>query len=1268
MASDTATTAVKKNSANVSMLTSWAEFLKLSSAFLLEFERAIFQITEEDTILIRTPGISEIERIDKITTDLKVISSSELLEETQENTRRYLELFEIYESNKQFAFDPEFILPLGLLVHDLLIQVNTALGMSNSELSKSERKQRDELRKTQRELQQFEIGLRGVAQAYRGSDVTSSPNDRGVREQVQASTDQFSRFRTQALRQIGALDPVAYDDYERIFQREIQRTPAFRDILKEIYQTHAEAHDWDALLSSPSASRNPSTSIKSSSTVVKTWSQILKENPTLSSSLQNYAKAVAFVRVDSSNAQSIARMVANKLAQGPNGYFDIQQSLLRNPSFLREFQQALFQEVAIHRSEFLSYTQGNELYLLSDASDNQLSEFLESNASISNKLGPRALDILYATNKTENLEKIRALEEKGSERTEDEELLLQQHRYVQQTLEIYEREEKTVSKIPKSIAGILPTYRPETTINFTSQSAGEVLLDPVGLHEGEEEITAQSYAERIQSIIEQQNSMGDEIFADDGNYQTQTDVESPASESGSTSEDSAVQRKPLSPAKLQQAQAKIKRLQQFGKVASKLATNPVALGAMGAGAGAVGILAGLATQAPALVGAGGAVLGGSIGATIGFFAGGLPGALLGGAIGSSLGGGTGYFGAQAMFANSGLPGTGSGTSQVLQSAQASAAKMAPGVSQAAGGIIPGATPTAASLLQGAGSAALNTLGAIPGATSSLLTGATSLTPSIPIAGIISGITVAGTVGTLLIVSSQTGTFLIDSGNLAQSNPYFTIVKQPSPKFSEDPTVVEYTIRIAPRDGYAGLITITNASDVMTFRTAATEPLAPKNAPPEEISKLTGLLTEEKSITYTIDFDASYDDTLVTNTLTLNYDVQDEVSGQQFSANANVTFGQPPNIACWPATGTITQGPYAQFSHKVVDAIDIFNSDNPSTEVISPFSGRASFFNSSFSSVKSACYGNHVILQTAEGYQLVFAHMSGFASEFEAGRSFDIVAGTPIGRMGMTGSGLAGCPAFNEHLHYELAGGTPPTSILETLLPEPLERNPGNTEFGVTGNQYVNTNTCRTNDPSPTREAQDEIACLKFVRGDQDWNIPEELRRSDGNGYIDQMQRLLSSEKVSSILCPADGSDITIARYKGTGATEGCNFDGTGFGGAEWVRAGSELAVCNLLFTQQNTMGTSTMWHEMGHLFQLRNTNWTSFPDFGSLAEGYLKTYPLQKTKVEDFAESFGACLKNSVTTTTTTPISFRGQSLALSEYQQHCSQIQRILDEVNVAN
>ena len=114
---------------------------------------------------------------------------------------------------------------------------------------------------------------------------------------------------------------------------------------------------------------------------------------------------------------------------------------------------------------------------------------------------------------------------------------------------------------------------------------------------------------------------------------------------------------------------------------------------------------------------------------------------------------------------------------------------------------------------------------------------------------------------------------------------------------------------------------------------------------------------------------------------------------------------------WPAAGNITQG-FAWY-HK---GLDIANKAGP--VVVAADSGRVIAVNPG-----RFGYGNHVIIDHGNGFQTLYAHLSGF--RVEAGQN--IAKGAGVGVMGSTGR------STGTHLHFEIrqnGEALPPLNFLK----------------------------------------------------------------------------------------------------------------------------------------------------------------------------------------------------------------------------------------------
>jgi hypothetical protein len=204
---------------------------------------------------------------------------------------------------------------------------------------------------------------------------------------------------------------------------------------------------------------------------------------------------------------------------------------------------------------------------------------------------------------------------------------------------------------------------------------------------------------------------------------------------------------------------------------------------------------------------------------------------------------------------------------------------------------------------------------------------------------------------------------------------------------------------------------------------------------------------------TVPLTQSYHDSSISNEITIQFRVTQD--GQPVNNTApnpacgenettfcavsalSVCIGECPAAqqGCWPTNGTLTQPPYGDFSHDVVDAYDI--GAPAGTPVYATFRGQAWAFDTYASEPSqqglvfrsrdgsiSRIYGKHVVLVTDQGFVLLYGHLSRHGSTMQLGQPVTVEAGTLIGYVGNSGS-TASFPMGN-HLHYEYripSGGT-----------------------------------------------------------------------------------------------------------------------------------------------------------------------------------------------------------------------------------------------------
>ncbi len=713
--------------------------------------------------------------------------------------------------------------------------------------------------------------------------------------------------------------------------------------------------------------------------------------------------------------------------------------------------------------------------------------------------------------------------------------------------------------------------------------------------------------------------------------------------------------------------------------------NPAVLGAVGTGGailgGAATFAAGVAANAPWVSAAGGAITGGAIGSVV---------PVIGTTVGAIGGGILGYFGGSAL-ANS-INGSGLTLSPGLQTLSQ--------VGNAAANAAPGTFANATGSMGGVGSNVGSTLGNIINnsmtATSNAINGITTISSGINVTGLVAvPITAIGIGAVLINTIGIDGAFIIQ-GDIAtcEKSDGISICKSSDVTQSLNPVNVTYTIEIKADTGKSAVIN--TVSDTMVVR-KSTQGEAPP--PPtlsaearQAIDSLKGKSVDSNTsqkIQYSVNFGGEYADTQILNTIIVGYSANGK--GITTNATAQVIFGEVKyGEGCWPTTGTITQGPFASRSHCAIDSIDIFANDEggPNAPIFSPFDGKAEFF--CLDTIPSCqrpyvlpIYGNavKVTLSGSPGFDgkprvVIFGHLSQFTEKFKGGDTLDITKGTQLGFMGKSGSGRPGSSGsildFSEHLHYEYINNTrscssqmPPSQLLaDGLVPQPVIMG-DQWERRVPGTQRVRYDACGSSTSSPGAPEEGKVrgtvSCFSFVDGKKAWE------QSELSSYMGEMGKMIALPNVDNALC-GDGKTIQIIRHEAdaTRTDDGCNFDLTGEAGAEWTSA-STLQVCDKLFADSVNFGVSTMWHEPGHaLKNKRPAAYDLFPDYGP---DYLETYPLTKTRAEDFPESFGLCYYNlsrnqNFMTNTSLNATFRGKTVTYDNYKTQCSKIESIVNGI----
>lgn len=256
--------------------------------------------------------------------------------------------------------------------------------------------------------------------------------------------------------------------------------------------------------------------------------------------------------------------------------------------------------------------------------------------------------------------------------------------------------------------------------------------------------------------------------------------------------------------------------------------------------------------------------------------------------------------------------------------------------------------------------------------------------------------------------------LSSSGSEVITSPYVDIIKNPNPpgpfKNSDLPLTVEYTVEIKAKKGNLSNVVIGYECVVLKKNGSA---VCPKSEPEIPTTVENGISpTSSFKFTYKHTYNAlSFDDSFVTDTITVNADVVEQV-GVTAAGSATIKIGEPPEDcpSIWPTSnGYITQGAYTpascgrNCSHGTTESIDIGVSN---TGVVATHTGTVVL------AEKNSCYGNRVQIKSncnGEDFISQYAHLEGISVK----NGQLVTMGQNIGLSGNTGSCTTG-----PHLHYE----------------------------------------------------------------------------------------------------------------------------------------------------------------------------------------------------------------------------------------------------------
>lgn len=276
-----------------------------------------------------------------------------------------------------------------------------------------------------------------------------------------------------------------------------------------------------------------------------------------------------------------------------------------------------------------------------------------------------------------------------------------------------------------------------------------------------------------------------------------------------------------------------------------------------------------------------------------------------------------------------------------------------------------------------------------------------------------------TVFVLFIINS--GAYLVPPNSLTAENPYVKIEKTADPQgpFKNDqyPFTVTYTVKITSKKSTLSNLKLEYSCEVVKEKASV-------NCPAIE-GKIPTLLGEgskepvrlEPSKTYSFNYKVTYNnkvynDTLITDTLTVKADVEDGTKLES-AGSATIKIGNPPEecpIDAWPVAGdgglyNVTQGPHARgCSHAGMapDAIDI--GVNGGT-VIATHSGIVTVS-------QDGCYGKYIEIRSSCG-STVFSSRYAHLGVVAVSSGQRVTRGQMIGISDNTGGCTTGA-----HLHFD----------------------------------------------------------------------------------------------------------------------------------------------------------------------------------------------------------------------------------------------------------
>lgn len=734
------------------------------------------------------------------------------------------------------------------------------------------------------------------------------------REEREEAKTQSAQLRADVLAEASSLSPLSYSDFVAHFQTEIQQDPELAKEIETIYASVATEQGWQEKLTQTTTTqtetdqeqRQAETENSTPSTRSQ-WEDLLVKNPTLAASIDNYANSAAFISVASKEDREwIIKNILEELTDSQNGYVDLAAAIKNNPEIFDGFASHLFNRIGFFRGQMA--IENGKVLLASNLNPNQKRELLRTNADLSNRMGTRAVRLFYSVPKKQLVEKQQKLLESGVQTAREQRELLD----VQLALgsvQVYEQQQqpRKRSRIARIIRTI-PQASEDNELVESTEPVGTQVFDQIPIE------SPQSYAEEVET---------GEI--EDGGLLSKIPKLSKPSD------------------KKKEAVSRMQNLRKLADAARLAAANPATWVVGGVGAiGGAAIVGGLLQGAAGATGAGvlgvsgsiaGAIAGGAIGSVVP-----VIGTGLGAAIGFFAGGAAGGFGSLAIHVGDvsiaqavGTPilnalGFPSGIS--LPSGLGAQAASAAG--SFAGETVPQLAQTSSAISQTAANALGNAANTTLAGTNTLFNTLPNLSISTPVGTILTGV-IGGTAAmSVLAAAVITSAHLLPGSFLLNENEYFTLTKTPSDDFAEDPTPIQYTITLTPKsdaDGNPYQIRVSAVTDTLHFisrNPIPSEIKALKRADQTQLDRLSGDVGAGKPafgegpIQYTINFTDTapteegvsvpvFDDTLITNTLTITYCViqADGQCGaeQNFAESASVVFGNPPSaIAC------ITFGP------------------------------------------------------------------------------------------------------------------------------------------------------------------------------------------------------------------------------------------------------------------------------------------------------------------------------------------------------------------------